>query len=167
MYLNTFSCAHRENMAPASSAIGRLKSVVMKGTCRPVSSRRRICLTVTSPARVTVFSASRTVLERVVAGPWIGTSTSWKSASGQSSPLKFLCQVSTATPRRARRLNRAGLQPSRSKTRVTAGVPGRGRSSTPSRSSAGTTSCSRARTNFGSNGLCRQSSGWPPSALTQ
>ena len=59
---------------------------------------------------------------RVAPGPWIGTSTVWNSASGQfSPPLKPLCQVITATPRRARRLNSAGLQPSRSKTSVRAG----------------------------------------------
>ena len=102
----------------------------------------------------------------VPAGPWISTSSGWKSSSGQSSPLKFLCQVMQAMPRRASRLNRSGLQPARSNTRVSAGAPASGwvrsgaaSGTTPSCSRCGTTSCSSALTSFGSSALCRHSRG--------
>ena len=110
----------------------------------------------------------------VPAGPWTGTSRAQNSCAGQSSPLKFLYQVMQAMPRRARRLNRSGLQPSRSNTRVSAGAracglvrSGAACGTTPSSTKWGTTSCSSALTSFGSSALCRHSRGAPPRALTQ
>ena len=146
----------------------------MSGTWRPLSSRRRIWRTSGPFFSCTRFSARRTVALRVAPGPWIGTATVWNSASGQASPLKPLCQVITATPRRARRLNSAGLQPSRSKTSVRAGSPASGavRSgasgpSMPSFSSAGRMSASSAWVMVGSSALFRHRKGLPPSALIQ
>ena len=111
IYLKKFSCDQRENRAPAICSTGMREWVEMSGTWRPLSSRRRIWRTSGPCFSCTRFSARRTVALRVAPGPWMGTETVWNSASGQSSPLKPLCQVITATPRRARRLNSAGLQP--------------------------------------------------------
>ena len=68
--------------------------------------------------------------------------------SGRGPLPKFLCQVMQAMPRRARRLNRSGLQPSRSNTRVSAGTPASGlvrsgaaSGTTPRCCRCGTTSC--------------------------
>ena len=174
IYLKKFSCDQRENMAPATWTKGICGWVVITGIWRPLARRRRIWRTV-SPLRRTIgCSARSTVVALVPAGPWIGTSRVRKSSCGQSSPLKFLCQVMQAMPRRARRLNRSGLQPSRSNTRVSAGTPASGlvrsgaaSGTTPRCCRCGTTSCSMALISFGSSALCRHSRGVPPSALTQ
>ena len=104
----------REHGAGAQGLCGW---VVITGTWRPLTAPN---LADRSPLRSYRFSARSTVVALVPAGPWISTSRVRKSSSGQSSPLKFLCQVMQAMPRRARRLNRSGLQPSRSNTRVSA-----------------------------------------------
>ena len=85
-----------------------------------------------------------------------------------------LCEVMTATPRRALRRNRAGIQPSRSKTIARAGSPGAGavRSgasarSAPSTSRAGRMSASSACVMVGSGALFRHRKGLPPRALIQ
>ena len=96
--------------------------VVITGTWRPLARRRRIWRTV-SPLRSTIgFSARSTVAALVPAGPWISTSSLWKSSSGQSSP-------------------RSGLQPARSNTRVSAGAPASG---WVRGAASGATSCSSA-----------------------
>ena len=71
-----------------------------------------------------------------------------------------------AIPRRASRLNRSGLQPSRSNTRVSAGTPASGlvrsgaaSGTTPRCCRCGTTSCSMSLISFGSSALCRHSRG--------
>ena len=110
-YLKKFSCDQR--WQPSTCSKGICGWVVITGTCRPLATAPNLA------HREPVAQHDRLLgeLQRLVpAGPWTGTSRA-QNFAGQSSPLKFLCQVmQAAAPGQA--LNRSGLQPSRSNTRV-------------------------------------------------
>ena len=100
-YLKQFSWDQRENSAPATRCMGRYGSVVISAIWAAAVESAADLANLESIRKKDLFSASATDIMRTCAGSWMGTSKVAKSVSGQSAPLKFLCQVMQAMPRRA------------------------------------------------------------------
>ena len=107
IYLKKFSCDQRENMAPATWTKGICGWVVI--THLATVGETAPNLAAVSPLRRTIGCSARSNWFRRAHG----SVPLRKSSCGQ---LTLEVLVPQAIPRRARRLNRSGLQPSRSNT---------------------------------------------------